>query len=216
MDAIAGRWQNHFADNGLIRCWIIVPKAVVEALEATEALTCPINLADDDPQFVAAYDWLRDVMNQSSFPQPDAGITPWWCWVQRDYEQCMPYADDLDAMPPESCVLEMQIPQSELLLSCFDQWHMVLNFAYIQNSPEDNADFDAQVQAQGATLFQSPCPESLQVRLEQSWLQIFELDKLFGELDVNIDKRSVQGCFWTLHKHYITRIVQAGELRRAP
>lgn len=215
MDAIVQRWQHHFARDGLIRCWIIVPKEVVNGMEAVETMTCPINLADDDPQFVAAYDWIRSVMNQSGLPQPSANLTPWWCWVQRDCEQPMPYADDLDAMPPESCVLEMQIPQSELLLSCHGQWHMVLNFSYIQDSPEDDADFDAQVQAQGATLFQRPYPGALQTRLEQSWLEIFELDKLFGELDVDINRRSVQGCFWTLHRRYITRIVPSAELRRA-
>jgi hypothetical protein len=93
---------------------------------------------------------------------------------------------------------------------------MVLNYAYISHSDTDDADFDAQVEAQGATLFQGPYPEPLQARLEQSWLEIFELDKLYGEQGGYIHRRSVQGTFWALEKRYITGILQPGDLVQAP
>lgn len=111
MEPIFRRWQNHFAHDGLIHCWMIVPKAVVEALETTETLTCPINLAYDESGFASAYAWLRDVMNRFGFEQPCAGITPWWCWVQRDADQPMPYIDDLEEMPPDACIFAVELPR---------------------------------------------------------------------------------------------------------
>ncbi|GAB7533709.1 hypothetical protein PS3A_61260 [Pseudomonas sp. 3A(2025)] len=193
-------WQQFFAEDGMLTAWMIVERPVYRALLRRYELTVPVQKAD--PDFKAAYRWLRRTMKQLGMAPPAAGLTPWWCWIQREDDHPAPYRNDLESCK-DPVVLKLRLPADQVILSCYDQWHCVLNRWYCYENEAQEHAFDclkADNQRRTATAW-----------MEASWVRIFDLDRQWGELTPAL-QRSVQGCFWSMKALDVLDVIEAEAL----
>ena len=176
-------------------------------LEARGSLTCPISKADDDPMFQAAYAWMKTSMVDAGITPLSTGLTPWWCWIRREAGHPEPYLEDLGDMV-DPVVLQLSIPSHLVVLSCFDLWHFVLNRIYVYASELDEQAFD---QALAAAPNGSEAALQLEDRLRKSWNAVFELDQCGVDMGP-FELKSIQGCFWTLERSYVTAVLEPSML----
>lgn len=200
MDGAICRWRQHFSQEGYLHCWTIMERSTYQALMRDGFLTVPQAFAE--PEFTAAYRWLGARMADVGLAAPAAGITPWWCWVQRDTGHPMPYRDDLLGCA-DPVVLKLRLPVGDVVLSCFELWHCVLNRWYISSSDVDEAEFELlQASADGVITA---------TRREASWAKVFDLEHLFHE-KTDINERSIQGTYWLLRAEDVESVLGAETL----
>lgn len=201
------KWQANLAVAGHIHCWTILERTTWQLLDAEGILSCPIDRADDDPIFLQAYEWMKHAMIGAGICPPAQGLSPWWCWIRREGDSQMPYVEDLEGLN-DPVVLQMSIPAQDVVPSCFDLWHFVLNRWYVYDSDEDELDFDRALAAAGAGYSANTY---LQARLQASWTAVFDLDRSCPDMGF-FETKSFQGCFWTLKREYVKAILEKDAL----
>lgn len=189
-------WQQYFAEDGMLTAWMVVERPVHRALLRHGELTVPVQKAE--PGFKSAYRWLRRTMKQVGIYPPATGLTPWWCWIQREAGHPVPYRDDLEGYK-DPVVMKLRLPTDLVILSCMDQWHCVLNRWYSHENEVQKHAFDrlkADNQRRMATAW-----------MEASWVRIFDLDRQWGEPAPAL-QRSIQGCFWSMKSVDVLEIIE--------
>ena len=92
-----------------------------------------------------------------------------------------------------------------MLLSDFELWHFVLNYAYLPKTEEEGEAFEKELTAAGLSLtgcsLGRPLPQAeYRKRIERSWERIFDLT--WTDADSAIvsaaKDRSIQGTMWEL------------------
>jgi len=176
-------------------------------LEARGSLTCPTSKADEDPMFQAAYAWMKTAMVDAGITPLSIGLTPWWCWVRREPGHPEPYLEDLGGTV-DPIVLQLSIPSHLMVLSCFDLWHFVLSRSYAYTTELDDQEFDRALE-----MASQGCEAALQLegRLQKSWGAVFELDQCGVDMGP-FELKSIQGCFWTLERSYVTAVLEPSSL----
>lgn len=200
-------WQYRLSVAGHIQCWTAMERSTWQLLAAKISLTCPETLAEDDPTFQRAYEWMKAAMASAGLHAPAENLSPWWCWVRRSADSPMPYREDLLCLN-DPVVLQLCAPANLIATSCFDLWHFVLNGSYVPDSAEDEIQFDkdaAEVEPG------SEAAASLQARLQKSWASIFELDQTKVDMG-SFETKSIQGCIWTLDLSYVTEVLEYAAL----
>jgi hypothetical protein len=207
LTSVIRNWQKEFSINGRIRCWTVMERSTWQLLEAEGVLTCPISKAIDDPTFQDAYAWMKDSMASAGVYPPAPGLSPWWCWVRSGENHPEPYIEDAEGLH-DPVVLELSVPSEQIVLSCFDLWHFVLNKCYVWASELDEQDFD---RAQESAEEGSDAALQLQQRMQKSWSTVFELDQSAVDMGP-FEAKSIQGCFWELRLAYVTAVIERGVL----
>lgn len=201
------KWQSGLAQAGHIQCWTIMERSTWQLLTAHGELTCPISNTCQDELFPPAYEWMKRAMAEAGLHAPTAELSPWWCWVRRESDHHPPYLEDVECLD-DPVILELLIPANELILSCFDRWHYVLNRFYVAVSDEDEADFE---RALAAVEPDSMAAALLEERLQRSWRAVFELDQC-AEYSEDSFAPSIQGCFWRLCNTFVTAVLAPEDL----
>ena len=111
-----------------------------------------------------------------------------------------------------SAYMEIVIPEDEVLLSDFDDWHLPLNRGPVRNWRKIWDKIDMQDKNAGRHLDFMEYPQDLRQEIENSWEGIFDFDR--REKGVrNKRNRSIQATFWAL---YSENIVSVEFLERCP
>lgn len=105
-------------------------------------------------------------------------------------------------------VLHLSIPSHLVALSCFDLWHFVLNRSYVYTSELDDQEFDRALEM---APHGSEAVLQLEDRLQKSWGAVFELDQCGVDMGP-FELKSIQGCFWTLERSYVTAVLEPSNL----
>ncbi len=101
-------------------------------------------------------------------------------------------------------VLQLAVPSEQVVLSCFDLWHFVLNNWYVWSSELDEQDFD---RAKEDVEEGSDAAQVLQQRMQKSWSAVFELNQSAVDMGP-FEAKSIQGCFWTLRLADVTAVIE--------
>lgn len=104
-------------------------------------------------------------------------------------------------------VLEIELPDSAVLLSDFDLWHFPLNYWYLAGK-EEGARFETELAAVGLDYAKTkPLSDPLfHERMTASWERIFDLDWVDEWMGMGARKqRRIQATFWALHRHQIRK-----------
>lgn len=172
-----------------MRLFTFQPETVIEALKRGEPYVCDPTkatfLADpDDPYnegFREAYDWLAREM-ETRIPKPKDVQYPAWAWFRHHGDNRKPDRRlTLFNNYREPTILELEVPDDEVLLTDFDLWHWVLN-GWAYQSDEDyelNPDWEATEEEKLA-----------------SWQIIFDVDS----------SDFVQACIWTIKPEHVIRV----------
>lgn len=164
--------------------------------------------------FLPAYAWMAEQMAARVGPKPPPVEYPVWCWHQwNDEQQKKPdlrFGSHL-SRGERGVRIEFEIEPELVLLSDFELWHHVLNYWYLPSSERDSDDFEAELAANGLSLYAAkPLPNlTYHQRITASWQRIFELDWIDEEGYITSRSRgnkAIQGTFWELPMENVKRV----------
>ena len=108
-------------------------------------------------------------------------------------------------------LLEIDLPQSDVLLSDFQKWHAVLNRSYLPQTMAEVLRFENQL-ARAGIPDEWPYPEPFHSQLTDSWQRVFDLEAEASDCWGGIEEREIQAVFWQLDldnvrsmKHFVSR-----------
>lgn len=112
-----------------MRLWTIQGIEIYEQLQRDEVAYCTEPAWADDEKFLKAYGWMAEQMRQRIGEPPIKDIKyPMWAWYQyTSAKSKKPSRSYLDIEEGISVYMEIEIPDNEVLLSDFSNWHNVLN-----------------------------------------------------------------------------------------
>ena len=112
-----------------MRLWTIQGIEIYEQLQREGVAYCTKPSWSDDEKFMKAYHWMADQMRQRIGEPPIKDIKyPMWAWYQYNSAKSKkPPRSYLDIQEGISAYMEIEIPDNEVLLSSFTNWHNVLN-----------------------------------------------------------------------------------------
>ena len=112
-----------------MRLWTIQGIEIYEQLQRDGMAYCTIPAWSDDEKFMKAYHWMADQMRQRIGEPTIKDIKyPMWAWYQYNSAKSnKPPRSYLDIQEGISAYMEIEIPDNEVLLSSFTNWHNVLN-----------------------------------------------------------------------------------------
>lgn len=102
--------------------------------------------------------------------------------------------------------LTIEIDDRDVLLSDFDLFHYVLNYCYLPESEEDDAEFEKEYISQGFCWsdlrnfnIQSSSIRKIRTKIVKSWERIFDLKKEDENIIYGSNaQKSIQATFWLL------------------
>ena len=180
-----------------MKLWTIQKEEVLEILEREGVYKTNINLVDN-PEFFNAYDWLNNYLMEKS-KKPEGINYPIWAWFRYNGKEKKPDLRHSAYAPSGTkCVcLELELPDSDVLLSDFDLWHFVLNNWWIDDSKNED-EWD-----KNQDWFNTLSYEKQEELKKKSWEKIFDI-----EIEINDWERkgeNVQAVFWELKKEYVKK-----------
>ncbi len=168
--------------------WTVQDIAVWEQLEKTGLYTVPAELIvfpkrDDDAcnRMNYAYRWLANQMSKLVGPPPEGVEYPIWAWYkQQGRHDGKPDMRQYHHAKGGQCVrMKLDVPDWEVLLSDFDDWHHALNYWYL-----------SQVRA----------------KVESSWERIVGVRQGDDYWHLPWEKRTIQATFWTLSLEHVVSV----------
>lgn len=149
-----------------------------------------------DEQFDRSYNWLVEKMTEK-IGKPENVVLPWWAYYKSCGVRDLTLKDLQYFGTPgkEYMLLELEVPDNEVVLSDLDAWHFVLNNWWLDGSLNEE-EWD-----KNNEWIESLSPEERQKVKTESWNGIFDIEPF--ENDWMSKGQSVQATFWILRKEYI-------------
>lgn len=157
------------------------------------------------------YDWMAEQMRKRIGEPPLPNIQyPVWVWLQYNSRK-----DPKPRMSPkeigkgqnEAVMLELDVPDNEVLLSDLDLWLLPLNHWAICNKHDDNLlykELDEYEKTHGKCYRMHEYPECIRSKILSTWEHVFDLD-IRDRYIVRYRRqnRSIQGTIWLLRKEWL-------------
>lgn len=187
-----------------MRLWTIQPFIVLDILEQYGVFTAREDLIAF-PEFTTEYDWLCEHLEQKD-KRPASVKYPVWAWHTFNGHHKKPdlrYNGHGQRGEKLACI-ELEIPDSKVLLSDFDLWHFVLNDYWIDPDvflPDYN---DEQSDANDEKYNSLSAEQQQQVKLS-SWETIFDVEQVMQSDWISRGKY-IQAVFWELKMDYVKKV----------
>ena len=184
--------------------YTLQPTAVVDLMKKNGRFICDINKSEyaNDEKFINAYNWLIEQM-KTKIGCPKNSKYPIWAWYKLDASQenmiekikhffgCSPISES-------SAIIELEIPDEDVVLTDYNLWHDVLNDRWI-NPGENEKQWD-ELYDWFHTL-----PYDVREELKlRSWQEVFDTN--YYSSDWIVVGRDVQATFWELRYEYVKNI----------
>ena len=157
------------------------------------------------------YDWMAEQMRKRIGEPPIPEIKyPVWVWRQ--------YNSKKDPMPPmspkeipdgqkEAVMLEMDVPDNEVLLSDLNLWILPLNHWAINKKREDKLlykELGVYEEKHGKCYEMHEYPEEIRRKIFDSWERVVDLN-IYDPYMITSkpQNRSIQGTIWLLRKEWL-------------
>lgn len=167
-------------------------------------------------EFKESYHWLVERMEEKIGPSPNDVLYPMWSYVQwRGKNRIKPDIRTLRYTVGNGMFyrLELEIPESRMVLTNYDEWHFVLNQSYISWNEAEESIFEKKEmyekklkQINGFYDYKQYSNE-LKSEVVNSWERIFDL-RSFRDTEWlgPLDDITIQATFWKLYKSDIVKI----------
>ena len=147
-----------------------------------------------------AFDWMAEQMRKRIGEPPLPEIKrPVWAWYQwESKKKRIPPLSTMDKTNDKEVMLEINVPDSEVLLSDFELWHCVLWGVGIIN--------DRHLYKKVTSYSQDylDLPIDIQKIVADSWERIFDLKKRDKEYASRaVRNRSIQATLWCVRKEWV-------------
>lgn len=105
-----------------MRVWTIQHKSYLKVLKKESTISGSLtHIKDLWDHFIPAYTWMVDMMNKRGINQDKS--FPVWVWNKRPDKRLLMF----NYAKKNHVMLELEIPDDQILWSNFDDWHCVLN-----------------------------------------------------------------------------------------
>lgn len=188
-----------------MRLWTVQSYNVYEVLRTTGIYRCNSDLSSllEEDTFVNAYEWISEKMKSQIGNPPDNVKFPVWAWYKVDGQHQRPDMRTFGMRVfQKSVLMEIEIPDNQVLLSDFDLWHIVLNDTiYYKASSIEGISYekwDAETDKEDE-YYNSLSNEEKIIYKQNSWERIIYTN-------TNNLSDFVQATFWELKKEQIKKI----------
>ncbi len=157
------------------------------------------------------YDWMaeqiRKRVGEPPLPEIKYPIWVWYQYISKKRPVPTMSSKDIEKEETEAVMLELEVPDEDVLLSDFSIWHLPLNngaITYKRIDRQLEKELEGyENQHKGYLHVQDYSPE-LQKKILKSWERVFDLDTC----DPNISMRKrqnrvIQGTIWLLRKEWL-------------
>lgn len=192
-----------------MRLWTIQGIEIYEQLQREGVAFCTKPSWSEEFDFIDAYHWMADQMRKRIGEPPMKEIIfPMWAWYQyHSAKSKKPTKSPVNIPQGLSAYMEIEIPDHEVLLSGFVNWHAVLNHCALDNWKMIDKKIDVLEKVAGKRLFFKDYPEDIRKEIERSWEAVFDLDRRDKDVGfVHKRNRSIQATFWMLKQEYIISV----------
>ena len=189
-----------------MRLWTIQGIDIYNQLQREGIAYCTKPYFGDDEMFVDAYHWMAKQMRQRIGEPPVSGLEyPLWAWYQYDsIKKRQPPRSPHEMSEGLSAYMEIEIPDNQVLLSDYINWHNVLLKCALADGKRIEKMRDKLDNAAGRRLRFKECPLTVQKEIEKSWEAVFDLDRRDQDVGLHHKRnRSIQATFWVLRHENI-------------
>lgn len=189
-----------------MRLWTIQGIEIYHQLQSEGIAYCTKPSWGDDEMFMYGYHWMANQMRKRIGEPPVDGLEyPLWAWYQYDSaKKKRPPRNPSNVPEGMSAYMEIEIPDSLVLLSDFSSWHAVLNQCALADWKKIDKKTDKLDKAAGRRMDFKEYPEDVQKEIEKSWEAIFDLDRRDKDVGrTHKRNRCIQATFWVLKPEYI-------------
>ena len=184
-----------------MRLWTIQGIDIYKQLIRDGITYCTKPSWGDSPEFMYAYHWMAEQMRKRIGEPPIEVIEfPMWAWYQyQSSKKKKPLRSPLDVQEGLSAYMEIEIPDDQVLLSSFTNWHSALNQWPLDNWKRIEKKMNLLEKEAGKRLYFNDYPLDVQKEIEKSWETIFDLDRRDNVVG-RTHKRNccIQATFWAL------------------
>lgn len=177
--------------------WTIQPEEVYHVIQKNGLYHCDLSKSSFSSDFTKAYDWLAMQMKKIMGNPPKGVKYPVWAWYMYEGQRKKPdlrKARWTNGFEGEKFVcMEIDIPENQVVLSDFDNWHFVLNNWIISWSEEEDNKLEL--------LYNSLTSKERLAMLEENWKRVFDISYLHNDWVTR--GISIQATFWELKKEQI-------------
>ncbi len=167
--------------------WTIQSEAAYKSLEKYGTLTSDVSNVWEE-SFIPAYNWMRKQMTNKIGKAPNEHCYPIWAWYQweglRKRPDMRKHTRSFNHTKEKIYLLTLDVPDEEVLLSDFDNWHYVLGNWGLVYPYEDRV--------------------YTQEEKEESWHHIFDITCSFDPTH-NQMSLSTQATMWQIKKEWVIR-----------
>ena len=172
----------------------IQPDEVIELLNKNGEYCCSeklaVNPAENSDVFIKPYEWMANQMIKRNILPPHGVRFPIWGWYRYNNKPAEINTISKEEENTELNYIILDIPDEQVLLSDFDQWHFVLNNMWIDDSTSKK-EFD-----ENSRWFHRLKKDEQEIIKQESWQKIF---------DITPRKTGLQkdGSFWCSYGEYV-------------
>lgn len=190
-----------------MRLWTIQPAHIYEALKGGYVYRCDPEKAQllTESSFGPAYDWLSEQMRLRIGAPPDGVKYPVWAWHTLEWKHKRP-----DLRRVEFCTyraqqvcMEIEIPDTQVLLSNEDMWHIVLNNGFYGDCCTEQ-----EWEAEEKWFEKLSSGQQIQYK-RKSWEKIFDVSPA-RETAWDAHGKYVQATFWELKPEHACSVRHFG------
>ena len=192
-----------------MRLWMIQGIEIYEQLQREGIAYCTNPSWSNSPEFMRAYHWMAEQMKRRIGEPPFKDIEyPMWAWYQYNSAKSRrPPRSYINAPEGISAYMEIEIPEKDVLLSGFSNWHAALNQCALDNWKKIGKKTDWLDKKAGRRLQFDEYPIEIQKEIEKSWEAIFDLDRRDKDVGrAHKRNRSIQATFWMLKPEHIISV----------
>ncbi|MBQ6112490.1 MAG: DUF3841 domain-containing protein [Synergistaceae bacterium] len=179
--------------------WTIQPEDVFSEIQNNGVYRCDINKSGMKDFADLQYDWLVSQMKKRIGPPPEGVSYPVWAWYKWREDRKKP---DLRAerwhcgrKGKKFYLLEVDIPDDEVLLLDFNSWIIILNEGLLSSSEEEDNELEKIYKALNA--------EEQKDMQSKNWEKVFDITPFESEWTSRGD--SIQAVFWELRKEQVRK-----------
>ena len=178
--------------------WTIQPIEVWNLIQYRGVYRCDsskstmVNMGFDE-----AYKWIALQMEKRVGPPPEGVKFPVWAWYIQNGKHKKP---DLRIKrwlygpgDEDYTCIELEIPDSQVLLSDFDVWHLILDNWFISETEDEENQLEK--------YYETLSPESQKAFLYKNWERVLDISPLNNNWIIRGE--CIQATFWELRKEMI-------------
>lgn len=193
-----------------MKLWTIQTKEFYDVLQKNGVVYCDRESCFCK-EYREMYDWMANEMRKyignPSIPEVRYPIWAWYQYTSRKKPKPPVSPKMLASDQEEGVILEIEIPDDEVLLSDFGLWHVPLNGHPISDDKNLMYRFKAFRAMQGGSCDFEDYPEELQHDIMLIWSAIFDLRTKLGKwIAKAMWNRSIQACFWVLKLEQVIKV----------